>query len=73
MNWSNHYYNLGTAIPFVAMGFLLETYSEHRNSNRADQEWKFKFHYKTLGITLIVAEGGAIAIQEKSSGFDGVF
>ena len=32
LDWSNENYNLRTAIPFIAVGWLLEVYTQHRNA-----------------------------------------
>lgn len=69
LNWSNYYYNLRTAIPFLAVGFLLEFYSQHINSSEIDYNKKLNF-IQNLGIaTMIVcaAEGGQFFIQKRNS------
>ena len=33
LKWSDHYYNLRTAIPFLAVGFLLEAYTQEKHTN----------------------------------------
>lgn len=68
LNWSNYYYNLRTAIPFLAVGFLLEFYSEHINSSEIDYNKKLNF-MQNLGIATIIvcaAEGGQFLIQKRN-------
>ena len=65
LNWSNEYYNLRTAIPFLAVGFLLEAYSQNRGSREMNYNKNASF-MQNLGIaTMIafVAEGGQFLIQ----------
>lgn len=67
LNWSNEYYNLRTAIPFLAVGFLLEAYSQNRGSREMNYNKNASF-MQNLGIaTMIafVAEGGQFLIQNR--------
>lgn len=64
---SNEYYNLRTALPFVAVGFLLETYSQLMSSNAMDN--KKSTFIQNLGISAIVvflAEGGQFFQQTRN-------
>lgn len=75
LNWSNHYYNLRTAIPFVAVGFLLEAYTQHIVSNGMNQNKDSNF-MQNLGIATIIvclAEGGQFLIQKRSPDLMDVF
>jgi len=68
LNWSNHYYNLHTAIPFVAVGFLLETYTEQMSAIEIDHNKNLNF-IQNIGIATIIAciaEGGQFLIQKRS-------
>lgn len=75
MNWSNYYYNLRTAVPFVAVGFLLETYTYHMSSNKKHHNQNSNF-MQNLGIATIIvciAEGGQFLIQKRSPDLVDVF
>lgn len=75
LNWSNRYYNLRTAVPFIAFGFLLECYTEYKNPNEEVQNKGLIFMQNT-GIALIVvciAEGGQFMIQRRSPDLMDVF
>jgi len=71
LNWSNEYYNLRTAVPFLAVGFLLKAYTgsnpnDIKNLNLA----------QNLGIAALivcVAEGGQFIIEKRSPDFMDVF
>jgi glycopeptide antibiotics resistance protein len=68
LNWSNHYYNLHTAIPFVAVGFLLETYTEQLSAIEIDHNKNLNF-IQNLGIATIIvciAEGGQFLIKKRN-------
>jgi glycopeptide antibiotics resistance protein len=75
LNWSNHHYNLRTAIPFVALGFLLEVYTQHKNSRKMNHYKNLNF-LQNLGIVatiVCVAEGGQFLIQKRSQDLMDVF
>jgi glycopeptide antibiotics resistance protein len=75
LNWSNHYYNLRTAIPFVVIGFLLEAYTQHMGSNELFHNKNLNF-VQNIGITTIIvcmAEGGQFLIQRRSPDLMDVF
>jgi glycopeptide antibiotics resistance protein len=75
LNWSNHYYNLHTAIPFLAVGFLLEAYTQQRSSNEIDYNTNLNF-IQNLGIATIIAciaEGGQFLIQNRNPDLKDVF
>lgn len=71
IKWSNEYYNLRTAVPFLAVGFLLEVYTgsnpnDIKNLNLA----------QNLGIAALIvclAEGGQFIIERRSPDFIDVF
>ncbi|MBF4464345.1 VanZ family protein [Flavobacterium sp. LC2016-12] len=68
LKWSNHYYNLRTAIPFIAVGFLLEAYTKYKNSNELNPAKNFNF-IQNIGIAAIIvciAEGGQFLIHKRS-------
>ena len=69
LNWSNYYYNLRTAVPFVAVGFLLEAYTQHRRSLKGMNNDKNLNFLKNIGIATIIvcmAEGGQFLIQKRN-------
>jgi glycopeptide antibiotics resistance protein len=75
LNWSDHYYNLRTAIPFLAVGFLLEAYSQNKSSNELKYSKNLIF-LKNLGITTIIvciAEGGQFLIRKRNPDLMDVF
>lgn len=75
LNWSNHYYNLRTAIPFVAIGFLLETYRQQISLIEINQNKKKYFIQNIAFATIIVciAEGGQFLIHERNPDIMDVF
>lgn len=75
LNWSNHHYNLRTAIPFVALGFLLEASTQHKSSNEINHNKNLNFMQK-LGIAatiVCIAEGGQFLIQKRSQDLMDIF
>lgn len=75
LNWSNHYYNLRTAVPFLALGFLLEVYTENSFSNEKDYNEKWSFIQNTVIaiVIVIIAEGGQFLIEKRSPDLMDVF
>ena len=68
LNWSNHYYNLRTAIPFIAIGFLLEMHTQQISSIEIIKN-KNLYFLQNLGFATIivcVAEGGQFLIQKRN-------
>lgn len=75
LNWSNQYYNLRTAVPFVVVGFLLEAYSYFKGSNELKHHKKLSF-IQNIGIAAIIvgiAEGGQFIIHNRSPDLMDVF
>ncbi|MBW1655032.1 VanZ family protein [Flavobacterium quisquiliarum] len=75
LNWSNHYYNLRTAVPFVAVGFLLELYTEQNNINEVNNNKNLNFIQNLIiaAIIVSVAEGGQFLIQRRSPDLMDIF
>ncbi|MBA4318702.1 MAG: hypothetical protein C0412_09895 [Flavobacterium sp.] len=71
LNWSNYYYNLRTAVPFLAVGFLLEAYTQHMSSN--DKNSNFMQNLGIAAIIVCIAEGGQFLIQKRSPDLMDVF
>lgn len=68
LNWSDKYYNLRTAIPFVALGFLLETYTNRKKSYDTNPSKNSSF-MQNLGITALIAfiaEGGQFLLKSRN-------
>ncbi|SEN99278.1 VanZ like family protein [Flavobacterium sp. CF108] len=68
LNWSNHYYNLRTAVPFLAVGFLLEAYVQQKSPNETNQSKNLNF-IQNIGIAAIIvciAEGGQFIVQKRN-------
>lgn len=66
-NLSNSYFNLRTAVPFVAFGFLLEAWRSIKNGSK-NRVNKFNFWFKNLGIAIFVvclAEGGQFFVLNR--------
>jgi glycopeptide antibiotics resistance protein len=75
LNWINHFYNLQTAIPFVALGFLLEAYPKQMSLIEIDGNKKLNF-IQNIGIATIIvciAEGGQFLIQKRNPDLMDVF
>lgn len=75
LKWSNNYYNLRTAVPFVAVGFLLEAFTQHISSNKINHN-KFSDFMQNLGITTIIvcmAEAGQFLLQKRNPDLMDVF
>jgi glycopeptide antibiotics resistance protein len=67
-DWSNYYYNLRTAVPFIAIGFLLEMASRIKNPF-AHFERNRQLFIQNISISAVVvciAEGGQFLIQNRS-------
>ena len=75
LNWSNHYYNLRTAVPFIGLGFLLEVYGDRNDLNEVNNNKKLNFIQNIVFAAIIVciAEGGQFLIQRRSPDFMDVF
>jgi glycopeptide antibiotics resistance protein len=68
LNWSNQYYNLRTAIPFVAFGYLLEAYTLGKTLDKIDPNKTLVF-IQNLGwaaIVVFIAECGQFLIKNRS-------
>lgn len=75
LKWSNHYYNLRTAIPFLAVGFLLEAYTQDKIANEINYRKNLNF-IQNVGIATIIvciAEGGQFLIQKRNPDLMDVF
>lgn len=75
LRWSNQYYNLRTAVPFVAVGFLLEAYAHFKTSHQIAHGKKLNF-IQNIGIAAIIvciAEGGQFMIHKRSPDMMDVF
>ena len=75
LKWSDHYYNLRTAVPFLAVGFLLEAYSRQKSSNEINYSKNLNF-IKNLGIATIIifiAEGAQFLIRKRNPDLMDVF
>jgi len=75
LNWSNHYYNLRTAVPFVAVGFLLEIYTDQKGQTDINYNKNLSFIQNIIiaAIIVCVAEGGQFVIQRRSPDLMDVF
>lgn len=75
ISWSNQNYNLRTAIPFLALGFLLEAYRDDKKSNEVYNCKNLKILQNILisAIIVCIAEGGQFMLQKRSPDFTDVF
>ncbi len=75
LNWSDNYYNLRTAIPFLAVGFLLEAFTQNKDSNEIDysKNWNFIQNIGISTIIVCIAEGGQFLIQKRNPDLMDVF
>lgn len=75
LKWSNHYYNLRTAVPFLGLGFLLEIYTERNDPNETNTNKKLNLIQNIVfaAIIVCVAEGGQFVIQKRSPDFMDIF
>lgn len=75
LKWSNQYYNLRTAVPFLGLGFLLEVYTERSDLNEGSNSKKLNFIQNIVFAAIIVciAEGGQFVIEKRSPDFMDVF
>jgi glycopeptide antibiotics resistance protein len=67
-DWSNYYYNLRTAVPFVAIGFLLEMASRIKNpiSPFSNSPPFFIQNISISAAVVCIAEGGQFFIQNRN-------
>lgn len=67
LRWSNYYYNLRTAIPFLALGFLLEVYTDNnKKKKKYNERLSFLQNMFIATIVVIIAEGGQFIIEKRS-------
>jgi glycopeptide antibiotics resistance protein len=74
-DWSNYYYNFRTAIPFVAIGFLLEVVT-HKNNPIENSKSRIGLFIQNIRISatiVCIAEGGQFLIQNRIPDFMDVF
>jgi len=68
LNWSNENYNLRTAFPFVALGFLLEAYTNRKKAADMNPNKNLRF-MQNLGIAAsiaLIAEGGQFIVKNRN-------
>lgn len=75
LRWSNHYYNLRTAVPFVVLGFLLEAYNNQKGITEDSESKVYDFIHNMCLATMVVciAEAGQLLIQRRSPDIADVF
>nr|WP_238567392.1 VanZ family protein [Flavobacterium sp. 83] len=67
LNWSNTYFNLRTAVPFVIFGFFLEALFSLKNKLQKNKN-RFGFWFRNSAVVLVVvclAEGGQFFISKR--------
>ena len=75
LDWSNTYYNLRTAVPFVAIGFLLELVRRQKKIIGKIRNG-FRLFVENTAISLAVvciAEGGQFILENRNPDFMDVF
>jgi glycopeptide antibiotics resistance protein len=75
LEWSDYYYNLRTAVPFVGIGFLLEVNSPKHNlrGKPSSRAWFF-IQNRTVSVTIVcLAEAGQFFIKYRNPDFMNVF
>ncbi|MCL6460960.1 MAG: VanZ family protein [Flavobacterium micromati] len=67
LNWSNDYYNLRTALPFVVFGFLLEFYSKQKIEGEMNNTiFNLIRNASIVTAFVCVSEIGQLFIQSRS-------
>lgn len=70
LKWSNHYFNLRTAIPFVPFGFLLEVLTNtSKKKSLSNQSCIAPFRVQNICIAALVvctAEGGQFFVSNRN-------
>jgi glycopeptide antibiotics resistance protein len=67
LNWANYYFNLRTAIPFVAFGFLLDALNS-KKSTLKKRKFRFTIWLRNSVLSFIVvclAEGGQFFVLNR--------
>jgi glycopeptide antibiotics resistance protein len=67
LNWSNYYFNLRTAVPFVALGFLLDAYYS-KKSTLKKRKVRFSIWFRNSIAAVVVAffaEGGQFFVLNR--------
>jgi glycopeptide antibiotics resistance protein len=67
LNWSNHYFNLRTAVPFVVFGFLLDACNS-KKSTRKKRKVRFSIWFRNSIAAVVVAflaEGGQFFVLNR--------
>jgi hypothetical protein len=81
LDWSNTYYNLRTAVPFIALGFFLEVRANNNNNNNNNKCIKkinsslrlFIQNTAISAVIVCVAEGGQFFIHNRNPDLMDVF
>jgi glycopeptide antibiotics resistance protein len=73
LDWSNHYYNLRTAIPFLAVGFLLAANKQQNISKEINNNNNFIQIIGIATIIVCIAEIGQFLITERNPDLMDVF
>ncbi|OXA74389.1 hypothetical protein B0A67_01010 [Flavobacterium aquidurense] len=72
--WSNEYYNLRTAVPFVVLGYLLEVWQRLSNAAGAANQSPFRLkNFIIIAVVVCLAEGGQFFIATRQPDFMDVF
>jgi glycopeptide antibiotics resistance protein len=67
LNWSNYYFNLRTAVPFVALGFLLDAYNSKKSTIKK-RKVRFTIWLRNSVLSIVavcLAEGGQFFVLNR--------
>lgn len=75
LDWSNYYYNLRTAVPFLAVGFLLEAYSNQNDTIKSLKNTIVIFlkNFAIAASIVCIAEGGQFLIKNRHPDWKDIF
>jgi glycopeptide antibiotics resistance protein len=67
LNWSNHYFNLRTAVPFVVFGFLLKACNSKKSSDKKrNSNFGVWFRNSVVAVFVVsLAEGGQFFVLNR--------
>jgi glycopeptide antibiotics resistance protein len=66
LKWSNEYVNLRTAVPFVALGYLLEVWTRLSKKNNFKKNAPFQSRTVLIAVLIVcLAEGGQFLITDR--------
>ena len=75
LDWSNIYYNLRTAVPFVAIGFLLELVRRQKKIiGKIRNDLRLFVGNTAISLAVVcIAEGGQFILENRNPDFRDIF